>query len=69
MTEPEPPRRWLDRGEAAAYLSCGSTTIDRLVESGHLTRYKVGALARYDVHQIDAMLLASAQPAAERNTP
>jgi excisionase family DNA binding protein len=58
---PEPERRWLGRVAAAAYLDCDPTTIDRLVDSGRLTRYKVGGMSRFDMYEMDDMVKSGAQ--------
>lgn len=58
---PEPERRWLGRVAAAAYLDCDPTTIDRLVDGGRLTRYKVGGMSRFDMYEMDAMVKSGAQ--------
>jgi hypothetical protein len=58
--EPELERRWLGRAAAAAYLDCAESTVDRLVLAGHLTRYKVGGMSRYDARQIDTLVLSGA---------
>lgn len=61
MTDvPEPNRRWLTRLTAAGYLDCDPTTVDRLANSGQLTRHKVGGMVRYDARQIDDLLCNSA---------
>lgn len=59
---PEPERRWAGRIAAAAYLGVHPSSLDRLADAGRITRYKVGHLARFDLAEIDRMVLAGAQP-------
>jgi excisionase family DNA binding protein len=50
--------RWLTRKEAAAYLRCDPTTLDRWVKRGLLTRHRVGdtRATRYSVTECDALM-------------
>lgn len=63
----EHPRRWATRETAAEYLSISPFGVDRLARAGKITRYKVGRLPRFDLNEIDAMMLGnrlgSARPA------
>lgn len=60
MTDAPEPRRWLSARAAADYLDCDPSTIDRLARGGQLTRYRVGGMTRFDLHQIDALVLSGA---------
>ncbi len=58
---PRPPGRWATRTEVAKYLRVSYATVGRLGATGQLTRYKVaGQLTRYDLDEVDRMVLASA---------
>ena len=56
------PREWLNRNEAAAHLGVSPSTIDRLVDAGHLTRHKItgGKIARFDRADLDAVMVPDA---------
>jgi hypothetical protein len=63
----EPLRRWLSREGAATYLDVAPSTIDRFAAAGRLTRRKVGSLARYDIHEIDALVISGTDASATRD--
>lgn len=50
--------KWLTKSEAAGYLRVGSRTIDRYVDQGRITRYRIGDLrtVRFDREELDALV-------------
>jgi excisionase family DNA binding protein len=62
---PRPPGRWATRTEVAKYLRVSYATVGRLGATGQLTRYRVaGQLTRYDLDEVDRMVLACSIPAS-----
>jgi excisionase family DNA binding protein len=60
---PTPERRWVTPEEAAGYLRVHKRTLSRMVADGRITGYMLSpTLIRYDLNEIDRMILASAQP-------
>ncbi len=58
-------RRYLDAGEAAAYLRIGRRTLDRLRAEGAGPRHiRVGRRVIYDVRDLDAWMAARKSPVA-----
>lgn len=68
MITDTPPRRWVSRQGAADYLGVSVTTLYRLVSAGRITRYPIiegqAGTIRYDLNEIDQMVLACAAPAS-----
>lgn len=57
-TTAAPPRRWLDRHEAADYLGVSLRWMKRSIDEGRLPRHKMGRLVRFDVRDLDAFIEA-----------
>lgn len=59
MTDQHP--RWVSKDGAAQHVGVGQETIERWREQGLITAYRAGPrLIRYDLNQIDAMILGAA---------
>ena len=56
MTE----RRWATEAEAVEHARVSGNTLRRWRAQGRITGYKVGRAVRYDLCEIDAMLVAAA---------
>lgn len=57
-TNPEQPlRTWITRAQAAEKLQCTERFIDKLINNGQLTGYRLGSkLIRLDAAEVDAFL-------------
>lgn len=47
---------YLDRSDAAKYLSVCTATIDNQVRWGNLTKYKLGSSSRFKICDLDSLL-------------
>ncbi|MDA9182536.1 helix-turn-helix domain-containing protein [Saprospiraceae bacterium] len=47
---------YLNRSEAAKYLSVCTATIDNQVRWGNLTKYKLGSSSRFKICDLDSLL-------------
>ena len=56
MTKPTKPVGLLSCEDAAAYLSIGKRTFERLVADGKIKRRRIGAIVRYSVADLDAYI-------------
>lgn len=57
---------WLTKAEAAAYMRVVPRTIDRWVESGRITRYRVGTQVRFKRAELEQLPHADAPEAQDK---